>query len=70
VGTTPTRVGSGQKKGECNTLPIIQWNTLDWNLLTYVNISGHMGKQPFMVSLKIFIRFSWTKLWSNQENRA
>ncbi len=26
-----------------------------------------MGKQPFMVSLKIFFRFSWTKLWSIQE---
>jgi hypothetical protein len=26
-----------------------------------------MGKQAFMVSLKIFIRFSWTKLWSIQK---
>jgi hypothetical protein len=23
-----------------------------------------MGKQPFLDSLKIFIRLSWTKLWS------
>ena len=30
----------------------------------------YMGKQPFMVSLKVFIRFSWTKLWSIRENRA
>jgi hypothetical protein len=32
--------------------------------------SRYMGKQPFMVSLKIFFRFSWTKLWSIQQNRA
>jgi hypothetical protein len=28
-----------------------------------------MGKQPFMVSLKIFFRFSWTKLWIGKVDR-